>query len=125
MRRIELIRDILDRQLIDRRGTRMGRVDGLVLRVEEGKPPRVDRFQLGFVVLARRIHPLAERIVNAMRRRFKVRPEAVQEVPWDIVGEITPDHIKIDIDAYDTPAFAWERWLRDRVVTHLPGSGEK
>ena len=122
--RLELIRDVLDRQLIDRRGTKMGRVDGVVLRVEEGQPPRVDHFDLGFVVLAGRVHPLAERMVKALRRRVKVREVAVQEVPWDVVGEITPEHIKIDIDAYETPAFAWERWLREHVVQHIPGSGD-
>ena len=123
--RLELIRDVLDKQLIDRCETKMGRVDGLVLRVEEGGAPRVDHFELGFVVLGRRLHPLAERVVTALRQRFKVRQTAVQKVPWHVVGEITTEHIKVDIDAYRTPAFDWERWLRDHVVAHVPGSGDE
>jgi hypothetical protein len=118
-----LIREVLDRQIIDRTGTEMGRVDGIVLRVEEGVPPRVDHFELGFVVLARRLHPFAEKMLNALRRRFRVRETAVQIVPWDVVGEINQEHVKLDIDAYDTPAFAWERWLRENIVSHLPGGG--
>ena len=121
---LDLIRDVLDKQLIDRRETSMGRVDGLVLTVEEGKPPRVDHLELGFVVLARRVHPRVEKIVEALRKRFRVRETAVQDVPWSSVGEISTHHIRVDIDAYDTPAFAWERWLRDHVVAHLPGAGD-
>lgn len=123
--KLELIRDVLDSQLIDRNGTKMGKVDGVVLRVEDGVPPRVDHFELGFLVLAQRIHPIAARIVNALRRRFPVRKTAIQEIQWDVVGEITNEHTKVDIDSYDTPAFAWERWFRDRIVGHLPGSGDE
>ena len=123
--RLELVRDVLDKQLTDRKGTRMGRVDGVTLRVDEGKPPRVDHFELGFLVLGRRLHPIAEKIVLALRRRFRMRETAIQVVPWDVVGEISPEHVKVDIDAYDTPAFAWERWLRDHVVAHLPGGKEE
>ena len=122
--KLELIRDVLDSQLIDREGTKMGKVDGVVLRVEEGVAPRVDHFELGFVVLAQRIHPVAERILNALRRRFPVRETAIKEVSWDVVGEITKEHIKVDIDSYETPAFAWERWLREHIVSHIPGAGD-
>ena len=121
---LELVRDVLDKQLIDRNGTKMGRIDGLVLRIEDGQPPRVDHLELGFVVLARRMHPKIEKMVEALRRRFRVRKVAVQEVPWSAVGEIVNEHIKIDIDALETPAFDWERWLRDHVVNHIPGSGD-
>ena len=121
---LDLVRDVLDKQLIDRTGEEMGRVDGVVLHLEEGKPPQVHHFELGFLVLARRIHPITAKIVEAFRRRVRVREEAVQVLPWDVVGEINSKHIKVDIDSYDTPAFVWERWLRDRVVAKLPGSGD-
>ena len=121
---LELVRDVLDNQLVDREGTFMGRVDGLVLSFEEGEQPRVDRLELGFVVLARRIHPRVEKWVEAIRRRFPVRKTAIQVVPWSLVAEINAQHLKLDIDAYDTPAFAWERWLRDHVVAKLPGAGD-
>ncbi len=122
---LELVRDVLDQQLVDREGTYMGRVDGVVLRFEDGEQPRVDHFELGFTVLARRVHPRLEKWVEAIRRRFHVRETAVQIIPWSMVGEISSHHVKVDIDTYDTPAFAWERWLRDHVIAKLPGAGEE
>ena len=41
MKRLDLIRDVLDTQVTDREETKMGRVDGLVLELREGQPPRV------------------------------------------------------------------------------------
>lgn len=121
--RLKLARDVLDQSLIDRNGTKMGRVDGLTLILDEDGPPRVDAFELGFVVLARRISPRIERWLQRLRLRWSVRKEAKQIVPWSSVEEVTPSHIKVGIDALSTAAFDWERWLRQHVVAHIPGGG--
>ena len=121
--KIDLVRDILDQELVDRNGTNMGRVDGIVLAIDGDEPPRIDHFELGFVVLARRLHPRVEKWVEAIRGRWSVRKEARQIVPWASVAEITLNHVKIDVDASETSAFAWEQWLRDHVVKKIPGSG--
>jgi hypothetical protein len=118
---IDLVRDVLDKQLIDRQETKMGRVDGVVLELRDDGPPRVDHFELGFAVLARRIHPRVETWLQALRRRWSVRRTARQHVPWSVVVEITPHHIKLELDALETPAFDWERWLRAHVIRRLPG----
>ena len=125
MDEIDLARDVLDQQLIDRNGTKMGRVDGLVIAFEADGRPRVDHFELGFAVLAGRMHPRFERWLNAIRKRWSVREIARQIVPWSDVAELTENHIKLSIDAFTTPAFDWERWLRDHVVTKIPGSGDE
>ena len=54
---LELGRDVLDKQVVDRDGIKMGRVDGLVLEVREGHAPRIEAIEMGGVVLAARIHP--------------------------------------------------------------------
>ena len=120
---LNLARDVLDQELIDRNGTKMGRVDGLVLIIDGDGPPRVDAFELGFVVLAQRISPRLERWLQAVRSRGSVRKVARQIVPWSSVEEITPSHIKVGIDALPTPSFDWERWLRAHVIAHIPGGG--
>lgn len=123
---IELASEILDHKLSDRDGTRMGRVDGIVLRIDGDGPPRVDRFEIGFVVLARRLHPRIETWFEAIRSRWSVRKAARQLIPWSAVEEIDLARgIKLNIEAPPTPAFAWERWLRDRVVSKIPGSGQE
>jgi sporulation protein YlmC with PRC-barrel domain len=124
MREIDIIRDVLDQQLVDRDGTKMGRVDGIVLRIDDG-PPCVDHFELGFVVLARRVHPRLERWVQALRKRWSPRRTARQIVPWSAVKEVTPLEIRLDLKALETPAFDWERWLRKHIVSKIPGSGQE
>lgn len=117
---LELARDVLDKQVVDREETKMGRVDGLVLELREGQPPRVDHIEMGSSVLARRLHPRIERWVDALRRRIGVQKTGRYRVPWSAVQEITSHHIRLDVEAIDTPAFTWERWLRDHVIDHLP-----
>jgi sporulation protein YlmC with PRC-barrel domain len=117
---MDLVRDVLDKQLVDREGTPLGRADGVVLELRADGPPRVDSFELGAVVLARRLHPRLEKWVQWLRR-FSVRKTARYRIPWEKVQEIHQQHIQIDVRAIDTPAFDWERWLRRKVVRHLPG----
>lgn len=119
---LELVRDVLDHDLVDRNGTAMGRVDGLVIETGEGRP-RVDHLELGFVVLARRLHPRVEGWLEKLRKHFHVRKVARQIVPWSAVAEIRNEHIKLDMDALYTPAFDWERWLRAHIVSKIPGGG--
>lgn len=121
---LDLVRDVLDKQLIDRYETMMGRADGVVLALRDGEPPEVDHLQLGAVVLARRLHPLAERFVEWLRRRWPVRHEAVQIVRWPTVAEITAHDLKLDLEAETTPALEWERWLRTHIVDRIPGSSK-
>ena len=123
MQKLKLARDVLDQELIDRNGTRMGRVDGLIVIIDGDGPPRVDAFALGFAVLAQRISPRLEKWLQAVRARWSVRKEARQIVPWSSVEEITQSHIKVGLDALPTAAFDWERWLREHVIAHIPGGG--
>lgn len=122
--KLDLIRDILDNQLIDRNGTFMGRADGVVIALRDGEQPVVDHLQLGAIVLARRIGRRSERLVEWFRRRFPVREEAVQIVRWPQIAEITRHDIRVDLDAEQTPAMQWERWLRDHIVAKIPGSAK-
>jgi hypothetical protein len=117
---LELARDILDLQVVDCDEIKMGRVDGLVLELREGKPPRVDHLEMGSSVLARQLHPRIERWVDALRRRIGVQKTGRYRVPWPAVREITCYHLKLDVKALDTPMFTWEIWLRDHVIEHIP-----
>ena len=118
---MDLLRDILDKQIIDRDGTFLGRVDGIVLELRDDAPPRIDRFELGFPVLARRLGARAEEFVNRIRQRLSIRSEGRFVIPWALVAEITEHHVKVEVVAKETPAFEWENWLRKHVITKLPG----
>jgi sporulation protein YlmC with PRC-barrel domain len=120
---MDLVRDVLDKQLVDREGEKMGRADGVTLEVREGAPPRVDALELGFVVLAGRIHPRVESWFERIRSRWSVRKTARYRIPWSQVQEVQHHHIQIDVRVLDTPAYDWELWLRDKVIRRLPGGG--
>ena len=75
-KRLDLTREVLDMQLVDRDRTKLGRVDGIVLELREGQPPRIDALEMGFAVLARRVGRRAEGWVERLRRRFSVRRTA-------------------------------------------------
>ena len=120
---VNIVRDLLDKQLVDSDCMKMGRVDGVVLEIDGDRQPRIDHFELGFAVLARRLHPRAEQWLLALRKRWSPRRSARQLVPCSKVMDITDEHIQLDLKAIDTPAFDWERWLRDHIVSKIPGSG--
>jgi len=121
MKRLDLIRDVLDTQVTDREETKMGRVDGLVLELREGQPQRVMSIEMGFVVLARRLHPRLGDWFLRLRRHVNIRKQACYSVPWSQVLDVTPFCVTLDVEANETPAFDWECWLRDHIIAHLPG----
>jgi hypothetical protein len=125
MKRLDLIRDVLDKQVVDVEETKMGRVDGLVLELRPGEPPRVQAIELGFVVLGRRLGPRVERAVEALRRRLTVRRTARYRVAWAKVLDVDTHRLHLDVEQEDTPAFDWERWLRNHVVQKVPGEKEE
>ncbi|HJT17912.1 MAG TPA: hypothetical protein VJ853_11005 [Thermoanaerobaculia bacterium] len=119
--RAEIFRDLLDKQLVDANETKMGRADGIVLEIDGDKQPRIDHLELGFSVLARRLGPRAEKWFEAIRTRWSVRKSARQIVPWSKVIDVTNYEIKLDLKAEETPAFDWERWVRNHIVAKIPG----
>ena len=119
-----IARDLLDSKLRDTFRREIGRVDGIVLEVEPGAPPRVAWLEAGGPVAWRRAWPLLARIDEALRRRWGARTAEPARFPWSAV---TPaeDGFKVRADADRTPAMAWELWLREHVVHRIPFSGRK
>lgn len=64
---MELVRDLLDKQLIDRNGVNTGRVDGIVVELREDGPPRLVALEAGPAVLAYRVGPRMGRWVTGSR----------------------------------------------------------
>jgi len=116
---IDLGRQVLDQQLVDRNNLNMGKVDGIALELREGKPARVAAVLTGGHLLSRRLHP---RIEGWVRRLTHGLPPARAEpirIPWPQVKKIGVD-VKVDFAAAD--AMPWEHWIRDRVVRRIPGA---
>jgi len=69
---VDLVRDVLDKIVVDRNGREMGRVDALVLDVEAGRPARVRAIEIGPSVLAGRLHPKLQKIAEAIEDALDV-----------------------------------------------------
>ena len=118
---MDLVREILDKQLVDRNEERLGRVDSVVIELRADAPPRVVHFELGFVPLARRVSLRLERLAMALHKRLAVRRSARYGIPWSSVTDVTMHHIQVDVIAEETVAYDWERWLRRHFAKPLGG----
>src|SRR4051812_4354197 len=121
---MHLVRDVLDKQLVSaKNGQPMGMADGLVLELREAEPPRIVSIECGLPVLAREIHPRLERIIQKIGRRWGVRRGRIYRIPWARGRDVGID-IKLSLDAETSPAGGWERWLRRRVLSWIPGGSK-
>ena len=119
---MHVVRDLLDKQIVDREEERVGRVDGIVATLAPGQPPRIVQLEIGFVPLARRISRRVERWVEAAHKRWSVRRSARYHIDWTDVLEHNIHHVKVDVDVEKTPAYDWERWLRRHIIGKIPGA---
>jgi sporulation protein YlmC with PRC-barrel domain len=117
---LDLIRDLLDKMVVDRNGREMGRVDSIILEVRENDPPRVAGIQLGPAVLAKRVHPLLGRWVAALEHGFGVDEGRPLTIPFGAILDIHDD-VKVDLAFGETSAATVEHRLR-RWVGSIPRS---
>jgi hypothetical protein len=120
-----LVHDIQDAQLLDRRDEKIGRVDALVLELEDGVPPRVATILVGGPVREERIGRWALHLVQLVRRIGRMETDGVSHIPFGAVRRIG-DTIDVDVDGSTLESGHLERWLREQVVCRIPipGGGE-
>jgi sporulation protein YlmC with PRC-barrel domain len=119
-----IVRDVLDNQLVDRHGIKIGKVDGIILEVPDDGPPRLAYLEQGVPTLARRLHPRLGDWVSALGRKWGCRHGESYRIPWSKVRSIGIDvEVDIDVQVEETPLLAWENWLREKVIGRIPGSG--
>ena len=119
---LDLVHDVLDAQLIDRRKRKIGRVDSLVLTLADGRPPRVTAILVGGPVRAERIGRWMQLVARAMRALGRVQRRGVSVIPFRHVRCIA-DTIQVDVDGDELEAGHLDSWLAEHVVRHIPGSG--
>ena len=125
MHAIRLSRDVIDSQLVDRHGTKIGRVDQLLLELEDGQPPRVATIVIGGAARAERIGGWFAALRRGVRVLAGGRAEHESRIPFDAVRRIA-ETIEVDVDASALEAGHLERWLAEHVVRHIPsGNGER
>jgi len=115
---MELVRDILDKQIRGRDDEKLGKVDGIVLELRDGEPPRVAFIELGSATFARRIGRRFERWAVMLNRRLGVRRPRYR-IAFARITDHTLD-VRVDLEARRSPAFAWEHWVREHIIRKLP-----
>lgn len=120
--KINLVADVLDEQIKDSKGRQAGRVDGIVLELRDGKPPRVTHVEVGPTTLLSRFSRRLARWYSRHDRKIGKDRGVAFRVPWTRLTRDGPGYV-MDIDAESTPIFALEDWLRQHIVDHIPGAG--
>jgi len=124
MAKIDLVRDVLDKQMLDRNDCEMGRVDGLVIEVPEGGQPRLVRLESGATVPFARIGKWLVGPVRKIERMFGPKRLTPVRIPWSKVVKLGRD-VHLDVDAEETTALAWEKWVEKAIIDRIPGARGK
>ena len=119
---MDLVRDVLDKKLTDRKDCQMGRVSGLVMHVSENAQPRITHILIGGPTLWMRVHPALARLSNRLGRLWGPRRREAVKIPWSRVQTVGKD-VKLDVEAKETGALDWEIWVARNIIERIPGSG--
>jgi hypothetical protein len=124
-RKLQLIRDVLDKLLVDREGVPLGRVDGVVLVIggAHGRP-RVAQIESGLPTLARRLNVQFARALHWFICKLGLRRRQPVRLPWSKIESFGRE-LKLDAGADDSRLLARERWLRDHIICQIPGHATK
>lgn len=118
---MHIVRDLLDKQLIDVNWQPMGRVDGLAMEVRPGEQPRITTVCVGGTVLTKRLPGFVGRWSTALVRRYGIRHGVPVLIPWPRVMRVDTV-VRADVDAGESGAMASSRWVRDHIIDHIPGA---
>ena len=117
---MNVVRDLLDRLVVDRNGHEMGRVDGILLKQEKGKPPHLAAVLIGPAALGSRIHPALGMFAAKVEKWLGVDRDAPARIDCAEIHEIG-QKIRVRLSIGDSSVDAVERRLRLWVLK-LPGS---
>lgn len=121
---MNLLHDVLDQQIIDVEQQKAGKVDGIAIEIRDDGPPRVAYLDIGMDVLARRFSSRLERLVQRIHRRSQGESRRPLQVPWDKVRNVAIS-VSIDADDKEYSNFHVEEWLRDHIITKIPGNAHQ
>jgi sporulation protein YlmC with PRC-barrel domain len=117
---MDLVRDLLDKLVVDRHGREIGRVDSIVLEVRQHAPPRVVAIESGPAVLGHRVWPLLGRWMRGLEQALGIADGRPLRIAFSDILD-TRDRIKVDRAAGETVALALERRLRGWLGS-IPGA---
>ena len=112
--------DLLDRQIVDRDGEPVGKVDDVELTYDERGVPRVTGLLLGQQALGERIGGGLGRWISAVARRMSEPPgQPPIRIGFDLVAKVdSAVHLSVARELLPDPPL--ETWLRDHLIGRIP-----
>jgi hypothetical protein len=117
---LPLVRDVLDKQVLDPDDCKVGKVDGILLQGRANRPPRVIAIEISQCAAWRRVHRRIGDLADWLRGKFEPGQERPARILFDHVVRGGID-VHIDIPWKRTRALVWEDWLENRVIAKIPG----
>lgn len=116
---------LLDQQVVDADGRRIGRVDDLLCDDPgPGGEPVITHLLSGAEALGDRLGGLTGKLMAAVSARLRTTPDGPSRIPADLVADHA-DLVHLRVRLADLPNVAGlERWLSAHVISLLPGAGD-
>lgn len=118
---MHIVRDLLDKELIDVNWQHMGRIDGLTMTARRREQPRITTICVGGTVLAQRLPGFIGRWATALVKRYGIRRGVPFRIPWSRVMRVDRA-IRVDVNSDESGAMASARWARDHIIDRIPGA---
>jgi len=118
---LDLARDISDKQVVDRDGREIGRVDRVLIEVGSGQPPRVVALELGPSVLAFRLSTWLGRFVAGVEYALGFDEDRPVRISTSEVMSTAARTIHVSRAFAEMPAGTVEATLK-RWMPRLPGA---
>jgi hypothetical protein len=121
---VDLVRDVLDKRVLDANREIIGRVDTIRLELHDDGQLLVKDLCVGGPMVANRIGSVATRVTRWLRARIGPADRHTTHIAWGDVEHLGRD-AKVRLLADDTPARQWEHWLDRKIVRRIPGGRTK
>lgn len=121
---MDLVRDVLDKRILDCDDNIIGRVDGLIITLDGNGPPRVTHLSVGGPAVFARLGQWAVAVAKFLAGLWGPRRRSPVRIPWSDIDHFGRD-VKLTIGSDATEAMAWENWIGKHIIRKIPGSGSK
>jgi sporulation protein YlmC with PRC-barrel domain len=117
--------DLLDRQIVDRDGQPVGKVDDLELTADDDGGWQVTALLVGQQVLGRRLGGWLGTMMESVARRLEPTPSTGPiRIPYDLVASVeSAVTLSVRRELLADPPL--ESWLRDHFVGRIPGASHE
>jgi sporulation protein YlmC with PRC-barrel domain len=115
--------DLLDRQIVDRDGTPVGKVDDVELAHDGHGGLVVSALLTGQRALGRRLGGVLGRWVAATAARLDADERGPRRIGYDLVARVdSAVHLSVRLDLLTPPPL--EAWLDEHLIGRIPGASD-